>query len=140
MFDLFRSSAEAATPAADAERVATAACAILHALALSDGDEAPVEREAIRHARRDRFRLDEALIERVEAAASKATTDLYAAAATVRDGWHADERRQVVEAMRDVIWADGRIGGHERRLSRSVGSLLGLPPDEVWAVLSAAEA
>lgn len=134
-----RSKHEDESPAEAAERIGTAACALLHAMAQADGDTAGIEEEAIARAMRERFQLSDDVIASVVASAGDAKVDLYKAATVVRDGWGLDDKRQMVKAIRDVIWADGALEGDEQRLASSVAYLLGLPSGDVQGLLKASD-
>lgn len=119
-------------------RADVAACAILQELAMADGEEAPIEHDAIRAAMHDLFGMTEAQILEIEAHASVAREhqhDLSGYARAVATQWSVDDKHRVLDAIRRVIWADGKLSGHEQRLATSVASLLGVSAAEAARVL-----
>lgn len=117
-----------------------AACALLIELSASDGDEDVLEVESILQAMRAKFGLDEVAVRHVEQLARSArdhgdTAEGYAR--LLREQWAPDDRKLVLSAVREVIWADGRLDEGEERMVWRLAALLGLPFDEVRGVLAA---
>lgn len=119
-------------------RADVAACAILQELSLADGVIAPKESDAIHDAMRDLFGMSEAQILEILARAAverEHQHDLSEHARAVATQWSLEDKHRVIEAIRRVIWADGRLSGHEQRLAASVVSLLGVPAADAARVL-----
>ncbi|MCB9665438.1 MAG: TerB family tellurite resistance protein [Alphaproteobacteria bacterium] len=116
-----------------------AACALLIELSAADGDESPVEVERILDAMRGSFGLDETAVKHVEQLARSArahgdTAEGYAR--LLREQWAPDDRKLVLAAVREVIWADGRLDEGEELMVWRLAAMLGLPFDEVRGVLA----
>lgn len=115
-----------------------AACAILMELAAADGETALVEQQAITRAMADKFGIHGPSASMVQAIATHSrtpdgNTDSYAR--FIREMWSPSDRRTVLEAVREVIWADGVLDANEEKLVWRLAATLGMPFDEVRGVL-----
>ncbi|MCB9681788.1 MAG: TerB family tellurite resistance protein [Alphaproteobacteria bacterium] len=117
-----------------------AACAILMELAASDGETAAAEVDAITRVMTTRFGIEgpaAAILRTIADNARLAGQTHEDYARFIREMWRPDDRRTVLGAIREVIWADGRLDPGEETLVWKVAAALGLPFDEVRGILAA---
>lgn len=117
------------------KRADVAACAILLEVSRADdGTTSSPEQEVIASSLCELFGLSAEQAADIQAravAVRAAHHDLSELARVVQRAWSLEEKRKVVEAIRRVIWADGKLVGHEQRVATAVASLLGLAAADV---------
>ena len=118
-----------ATPATNADRLRIATCVVLMEVARADDEFSAVERERIVAALRQRFALSEAeaqeLIE-TSAGARSNHHDLWHFTHTINEASSPDEKRQIIEEVWRVIYADKTLDAHEDYLVHKLAKLLNL--------------
>ena len=91
------------------------------------------ERRAIAAALRRHFHLNEletaTLIETAERAQANAT-ELSRFAKTIKEGYSAEQRIELIELLWEVVYADGELHDYEDNLMRRIGGLLYVPDHE----------
>ena len=132
MFSLFKEifNAQPDEPVPDiGERVRLATCVLLIEVASVDDEFAPEEQQRILSALEDRFQLPRDDAEKLlETAADTraASTDLWHFTNQINQGCSPDEKRRIIEEIWRVIYADGRLDGHEDYLVHKLARLLNL--------------
>ena len=125
---------------AQAERVdpvTVAACALLLEIAHADDVFTADERERIaRHIRTEMGVSDEEMREVFRAAEEerRESVDLYHFTRLLSDHLSRDQRRRLVEAIWEVVYADGSLSTVESHLARRVAELLGFQHPEVQEI------
>src|SRR5262250_3142592 len=114
--------------------VTVAACALLLEIAHADDVFTADERERIaRHIRTEMGVSDEEMREVFRAAEEerRESVDLYHFTRLLSDHLSRDQRRRLVEAIWEVVYADGSLSTVESHLARRVAELLGFQHPEV---------
>jgi uncharacterized tellurite resistance protein B-like protein len=136
MFDRLRQFIEDMTGPAPSERefgegeLRLAAAALLVHLAEVDGFFAPSERRSLLQALQQRFDLGAEAAARLLAAAQKSdreAVDLYAFTSILKEAMDLEERRDLIEMMWTVAYADGEAQEFEENIIWRVSELLGVP-------------
>jgi len=113
-------------------RIAT--CAILLEIANSDDEFSPGERVKIIEILRGKFDLseDEAreLIE-ISSLYINKSIDLWTFTSTINKSFSEGEKLAVLDAIWEVIYADGELSGHEDTLVHKLSFLLGLNHEQM---------
>ena len=117
--------------AGDADRLATAACALLLELAHADAEFDESERRHIEEALTRHFALpvDRAreLIELADEERRR-SVDLYQFTSLITQHYDEGQRLVLAEVMWRLVYADGELAKHEIYLMRKLSSLLDLRP------------
>lgn len=123
---LARLTAPAPEPASDAD-ARLALGALLVRIARADGDYAPVEKDSIRDILAARYPDADVnwLLNECEAFEAEAP-DTVRFTRAIKDAVAYDDRLAVVEAMWEVVLADGKRETHEDQLMRLVPPLIGI--------------
>jgi len=135
LFDKLRQALE---PALEAERdpeqaKRIAAAVLLMEMAHADHEHDAVEYTEIRRQLKTHFSLDEGETEELMAAAApraEQAVSLYSYLKTLNDGLRPDEKREVLEMLWRVAYADDRLDAQEEHLLRELAELLYLPHSE----------
>jgi uncharacterized tellurite resistance protein B-like protein len=120
-----------------------AAAALLIHVANADGHVDDSERLRLQAIVEDRFALDPATARRLIAAAEESereAVDLYHFTATLKRTLDEPGRRQVIELMWDMAYADGEVHELEENIVWRVAELLGVPARERMQLKHRAEA
>jgi len=120
-----------------------AAAALLIHIANADGHVDDAERLRLQAIVEDRFGRDAATARRLIAAAEESereAVDLYHFTATLKRALDENGRRQVVELMWDMAYADGEVHELEENIVWRVAELLGVPSRERMQLKHRAEA
>jgi len=121
---------EAVTASAGADELRLAAAALLVEAAHMDEDFDAEERGAASRALEQRFDISaaeaDALLGDGEAAQADAT-DLYQFARAINDALAPEDRRQIIEMLWEVVYADGELHPYEASLMRKLSGLLHVP-------------
>ena len=135
---LFERLAEALNPQTEqgrdveqAQRIAAAV--LLLEMAHADHRHADEEYVEIRRQLKMHFALDDAETEELMAAAqpeASKSVSLYRFLKTLNDGLEPAEKRQVLEMLWRVAYADHHIDAHEEHLLRELSELLYLPHEQ----------
>lgn len=110
-------------------KVLIATCAILIEVANSDDEFTEEERSRIVDILKIQFSLsDEDASELIEVAKLRIdqSIDMWSFTNTINEAYTPDEKIKVLEAIWKVIYADGRLSGHEDSLVHKLSFLLGL--------------
>lgn len=132
---LFERLAEALNPQTeegrDVERAQRIAAAVLLLeMAHADHRHADEEYDEIRRQLKTHFSLDDAETEELLAAAqprAQRSVSLYRYLKTLNDGLDQGEKRQVLEMLWRVAYADRHLDAHEEHLLRELAEMLYLP-------------
>ena len=135
---LFERFAQAMRPEDAAERdperaKQIAAAVLLLEMAHADHNHDPDEYDEIRRQLKGHFHLDAAETEELMAEAqprAESAVSLYRFLRTLNDGLDRGEKRQVLEMLWRVAYADKRLDAHEEALLRELAELLYLPHGE----------
>jgi len=118
------------------EKARIATCAILLEIANSDDEFSPGERIKIIEILRGKFELSEddarELIEISQEKINK-SIDLWGFTNIINNTFTPEEKNEVIEAVWEVIYADGELSGHEDRLVHKLSYLLGLKHEQLIA-------
>ena len=118
---------------------ARAVCLLLVSAARADGTFAADEAREIARQVSGFFELPpEETAELVTLAAGEDQQDLFAAARVLNEQFSTDRRREVLQLMWKVVFADGRLESHEDILMHRVAKLLNIPHRELIALKLAA--
>jgi len=118
------------TPRKEHERVTVATCALLLEMAHTDGELHDLEADLVRDLVANRFDLsDEAVEELLELASEKReeSHDLFGFAREINARFTPEEKRDLVEELWRIVYADGVLDRYEEHLMRQVTTLLRLP-------------
>lgn len=110
-----------------------AAAVLMLEMAHADHEHDPQEYAEIRRQLKTHFDLDDAETqELMDAAAPRAeqAVSLYSYLKTLNDGLSAEEKREVLEMLWRVAYADQRLDAQEEHLLRELAELLYLPHSE----------
>ncbi|HET7315101.1 TerB family tellurite resistance protein [Salinisphaera sp.] len=114
-----------------AQRIAAAV--LLLEMAHADNNHDSAEYDEIRRLLKAHFGLsDDEVAELIDAAAPKARTSvsLYEYLKTLNDGLDVGEKREVLEMLWRVAYADNELDAHEEGLLRDLADLLYLPHEQ----------
>jgi len=117
--------------------VIVAACALLLEIAHADDVFRAEERERIaRHIREEMGVSEEEMREVFRAAEEerRESVDLYHFTRLVSDHLSREQRHKLVEAIWDVVYADGTLSAIEGHLARRIAELLGFQHPEVQEI------
>lgn len=115
-------------------RLRIATCAILLEIANSDDEFSIEERMRIVDILRGKFELTvEEAHELIEISQERIdnSIDIWGFTNTISDVYSDDEKFRVLEAVWEVIYADGHLSGHEDSLVHKLSFLLGLKHDQL---------
>ena len=130
LFDSLLPPVGSASPQAIEHTLELATAVMLVEVMRADASFHAGEREAVRAALREKFRLseDEAqrLAELAEATA-KTATDLFGFTSRINDRFDMAQKLRMVELMWAVAYADGHLGEHERHVLWRIADLLHVP-------------
>lgn len=114
-----------------AQRIAAAV--LLLEMAHADNAHDPAEYDEIRRQLRGHFHLSDGEVEELIAAAApeaESAVSLYQYLKTLNEGLDAAEKREVLEMLWRVAYADDQLDAHEEALLRELAELLYLPHTE----------
>ena len=112
-----------------------AVCLLLVCAARADGSFAVEEAREIARLVSGYFDLPpEETAELVTMTAAEDEQGFIAAARVLNEEFSADQRREVLELMWRVVFADGKLEVHEDALVHSVGRMLNIPPRDLVAI------
>lgn len=117
----------------ESEQVRRAAAALLIEVTRSDYADDPRELEAVRNALRITFFLEESqLDELMELAdiAARESTSSYDFTRLVNDNFDPNQKLELISAMWQVAFADGRLDKYEEHMIRRVAELIYVPHGE----------
>lgn len=110
-----------------------AAAVLLLEMAHADNNHDPAEYDEIRRQLKTHFGLADGEVEElIDAAAPKAraSVSLYEYLKTLNDGLDMGEKREVLEMLWRVAYADNELDAHEEHLLRDLAELLYLPHEQ----------
>lgn len=119
-----------ANPAAARHRLQLATAVLLVEVMRADATTGAAERHAVLGVLRDRFALaDDELARLLELAEDSArlATDFHTFTSALNEQLEMEDKLQVVEAMWQVAYADGRLAAHENHVLWRVADLLHVP-------------
>lgn len=123
-----------ATPTAQAdsilpERIPLAAAVLLLEVAYSDGEFHQTEQELLGTLLMQHFGVSEAsLADLLELAEEtrRSSLDLHQFTREINQSFTQPEKEQIIEAIWQLVYADGRLDCYEEALMRQLGSLIGI--------------
>ena len=135
LFDRLKDAIQpAAGSARDPERAQRIAAAVLMLeMAHADNNHDPAEYEVIRRQLSAHFGLESGEVEELMTAAApeaKSAVSLYEYLKTLNEGLDEREKREVLEMLWRVAYADNELDAHEEALLRELSDLLYLPHAE----------
>ncbi|KEZ77378.1 TerB family tellurite resistance protein [Salinisphaera hydrothermalis] len=110
-----------------------AASVLLLEMAHADNNHDPAEYDEIRRQLKAHFGLSDGEVEELIAAAApkaRASVSLYEYLKTLNEGLDMDEKREVLEMLWRVAYADNELDAHEEHLLRDLAELLYLPHEQ----------
>lgn len=110
-----------------------AAAVLMLEMAHADNNHAPAEYEEIRRQLRAHFGLSDGETEELIAAAApeaKSAVSLYQYLKTLNEGLDEAEKREVLEMLWRVAYADNQLDAHEETLLRELADLLYLSHEQ----------
>ncbi|MGN8158556.1 TerB family tellurite resistance protein [Salinisphaera sp. RV14] len=136
---LFDRLKEAIQPAADggardpqrAQQIAAAV--LLLEMAHADNNHKPAEYDEIRRQLKTHFGLADGEVEELIAAAApkaRASVSLYEYLRTLNQGLDVQEKREVIEMLWRVAYADNELDANEEHLLRDLAELMYLPHEQ----------
>jgi len=136
MLDIFKSvvqkikgPANAASQADEELELQIATCALLLETAHADDTCTPVEEAHIAELMQQRFGLSREAFDEVRSLSERRRRDeidLWGFANTIRQGFSAEQKMQVMEMLWSVIYADEVLADDEDHLAHTVAKLLGM--------------
>ncbi len=111
------------------KRLAIAICALLVEVAAFDGDFHEDEKKVIIELVKDNFDMSSEEAKELIAlsdAELKKSIDLWQFTKLINQGYSKDERIHLLEMLWEVVYADGRLHGHEDFLIHKLATLLNL--------------
>lgn len=112
-----------------AERIALAAAVLLLEVAYADGDFDASERALLGPLLKEHFSVAENSLEELLAMADEArrkSSDLHQFTREINKSFTQQEKERIIEAIWQLVYADGRLDQYEEALMRQLGSLIGL--------------
>ena len=112
-----------------AERVPLAAAVLLLEVAHTDGEFHQAEQDLLGTLLKTHFAVsEESLRELLELAEETRTNshDLHQFTREINKAYTQSEKEQIIEAVWQLVYADGRLDHYEEALMRQLGSLIGL--------------
>ncbi|MEN6473674.1 MAG: TerB family tellurite resistance protein [Syntrophaceae bacterium] len=124
---------------AGAESILTAACALLLEMAAIDGEFSAIEQQAVLAILQQDYGVDANEASDIMAAAQAErarSIDLWRFTNIINEHYSRDDKLRVIETIWKVVYADGRLHGHEDHLVHTLATLLNLShPDLIEAKL-----
>lgn len=114
---------------AQEDRIALAAAVLLLEVAHADGKFHPAEQALIGSLLKEYFSVaDDLLAELLKHAeeARENSSDLHQFTHVINRAFDQPEKEQIIEAVWQLVYADGRLDCYEEALMRQLGSLIGL--------------
>ena len=111
------------------ERIPLAAAVLLLEVAHADGDYEAAEEAVIGKVLKEHFDVaDELLTELLELAEQTRnnSSDLHQFTRDINNAFSQPEKEQIIEAVWQLVYADGRLDHFEEALMRQLGTLIGL--------------
>ena len=141
MFDLVKryfakenENSKASGSRGDPGRILVAACALLLEIASIDGEFSAEEQDCILSILVNDYKLNESdaasLMEEAQAQRER-SIDLWRFTNLINMNYSDEDKIRVIESVWKVIYADGRLDGHEDNLVHKLADLLGIPHSEL---------
>lgn len=127
--ELFLLPQDETAPRDPEQATRVAACALLLEVAHADDSLGREEAAALLRILKDEFGLTEDEAAELQARADKRreeSLDLYQFTATLNAQWDKAARVRMVERLWEIVYADGRLDGHEDLLMHRLAELLNL--------------
>ncbi|MEE8251224.1 MAG: TerB family tellurite resistance protein [Gemmatimonadales bacterium] len=118
-------------PESGERRIEVAACALLLELAHADDEFSDAERQHIESTIQRHFDMDSGTGDELMALAERerrASVDLFQFTSLIGNNFSEGQKMVLVEAMWGLVYADGKVTGHETYLMRKISHLLGVKP------------
>ena len=124
----------AAEPREAVHDVRVATCALFLEMATIDGEFSDSERTGILSLLKEKYNLEDenadALIEASREEVKK-SIDYWRFAKLINDNYSREEKKQIVEMLWTILYADGTVDKHEDYLVRKLSNLLRLDHEEL---------
>ena len=124
---------------AGADRILTAACALLLEMAAIDGEFSAEEQQTVLAIMQQDYGVDASEASDIMAAAQAErarSIDLWRFTNIINQHYSREDKLRVIETIWKVIYADGRLHGHEDHLVHTLATLLNIShPDLIEAKL-----
>ena len=122
-----------------ADRILTAACALLLEIAAIDGEFSAEEQQAVLAIMQQDYGVDareaSEIMEAAQAERAR-SIDLWRFTKIINQNYSRDDKLRVIETIWKVVYTDGRLHGHEDHLAHNLATLLNLShPDLIEAKL-----
>lgn len=132
MFDIVKrllgpNTTDTGAKPAPAERILTAACALMLEMAAIDGEFSPAEQQAILTILEQDFGVDASEAGDIMAAAQaerQRSIDLWRFTNVINQHYSQVDKLRVIETIWKVVYTDGRLHGHEDHLVHTLATLL----------------
>jgi uncharacterized tellurite resistance protein B-like protein len=124
------------TPGRTVDRIPLAAAVLLLEVAHADGDFHETEQELIGTLLRQHFQVaEEYQTELLELAHQlrEDSSDLHQFTRDINRAFTQAEKERIIEAIWQLVYADGRLDRYEEALMRQLGSLIGLSHSQLIA-------
>lgn len=111
------------------ERIPLAAAVLLLEVAHADGDYHAEEERLIASLLKEHFQVADDLLEELLELADEArrtSSDLHQFTRDINKAYTQDEKEKIIEAVWQLVYADGRLDHFEEALMRQLGTLIGL--------------
>ncbi|MBN1958792.1 MAG: TerB family tellurite resistance protein [Desulfuromonadales bacterium] len=123
------SSSEAQHDGSPDERIPLAAAVLLLEVAHTDGEFHPSEQELLGQLLQEHFSVSADAVEELLELADekrKQSYDLHQFTRDINAGFSQSEKERIIEAVWQLVYADGRLDHYEEALMRQLGTLIGL--------------
>jgi uncharacterized tellurite resistance protein B-like protein len=136
IFDLFtpQSLAPEGGEASPGERVQLATCVLLLEVAGSDDEFSAAECQRVIDILRDRFDLEQEDAEELINVAQERRSqsyDLFRFTSQINENCSKEEKKRIIEEVWRVVFADGRLDGHEDYMVHKMARLMNLNHPEL---------
>lgn len=111
------------------DRIPLAAAVLLLEVAYSDGEFHPAEQALLRNLLREHFAVAEDALDELLTLAEETrinSHDLHQFTREINRSFTQPEKERIIEAIWQLVYADGRLDHYEEALMRQLGTLIGL--------------
>lgn len=118
-----------ADSAGEADKIPLAAAVLLLEVAHTDGEFHPAEQQLLGELLQEHFNVANGDLEELLTLADEArkdSADLHQFTREINKNFTQPEKEQIIEAVWELVYADGRLDHFEEALMRQLGTLIGL--------------